>query len=153
MRRRNRDKHHPPLAPATKDAIAITVRETITLVEIFEHAHARISELSDTDKETIADASGSTLIPSLFARVGLASIQGIHSIPLLAEEIASLEAAVINLESYEGNEVVLVAGYALLDDFANRKMNAHPLRHMHGVLAFADEAGDTASGPATPSLT
>lgn len=47
----------------------------------------------------------------------------------------------INLESYEGNEVVLVAGYQLLDKFANRKVNFYPLRDVHGVLAFLMRPG------------
>ncbi|MFE9171109.1 hypothetical protein ACFYNZ_16555 [Streptomyces kebangsaanensis] len=122
-------------------------------MEILEHAHARISELSDADGETVADASGSTLIPLLYARAGLASIQGLNHIPLLVGEIGLLEAAVINLESYEGNEVVLCAGYELLNHCAHRKKNAYPLRYVHGVMAFADEDEDTTSGPATPSLT
>ncbi|PZH15966.1 hypothetical protein C1I97_07395 [Streptomyces sp. NTH33] len=122
------------------------------LVEIFEHAHIQISDLSDADRETIADASGSALIPLLCARVGLALTQGRHNIPLLAAEVGLLEAAVINLESYEGNEVVLCAGYELLDSFANRKTNTYPVCYVYGILAFADEAGETASGPATPSL-
>ncbi|MFF0010457.1 hypothetical protein [Streptomyces sp. NPDC005374] len=153
MRRRHRDRLHADSTPATPDAIAVTVQEISTLVEIFEHAHARISGLSDASKETIADASGSILLPSLFARAGLASIQKNRGIPLLVDEIGLLEAAVINLESYEGNEVVLVAGYELLEEFANRRINGHPLCHVHGVLAFADEAGETASGPATSSRT
>jgi hypothetical protein len=141
------------LTPAPPDAIAITIEEIATLADIFQHAHARIFDLSDADEETVASASGSVLMPSLFARAGLASIQDNHSIPLLVDEIGLLEAAVINLESYGGNEVVLVAGYTLLDEFAKRTINDHPLRHVHGVLAFTDEAGETASGPATSSLT
>ncbi|MEU6523776.1 hypothetical protein ABZ892_13380 [Streptomyces sp. NPDC046924] len=143
MCRRHRDKVYAPLAPVASDVIAITVRELVALVEVFEHAHAQISELSDASGETIASASGVTLVPSLYARAGLASIRGLRDIPLLVDEIGLLEAAVINLESYEGNEVVLVAGYELLDNFAHRERNAHPLRCKHGILAFADEAGDT----------
>lgn len=153
MRRRRRDQPHEPLDSIESDAIAITIREIVTLLEVLEHAHARIAELSEVDKETLARASGSTLIPTLYARAGFASIQGRRSIPLLADEIGLLEAAVINLESYQGNEVVLCAGYQLLDDFANRKRNAYPLCHVHGILAFAGEAEDTTSGSATPSLT
>ncbi|MFF7647415.1 hypothetical protein [Streptomyces canus] len=153
MRRRHRDEPHAPLAPVTPDVIAISVREIATLVDIFEHAHTRISELSDADRETITSASGSTLISSLYARAGLASIREIPDIPLLVDEIGLLEAAVINLESYEGNGVVLITGYELLDNFAHRKRNAHPLRYMHGILAFADDAEDTTSGSVTPSLT
>lgn len=143
MYRRHRDKVPAPLAPDASDAIAVTVRELVSLIEIFGHVHAQISELSEASGETIAHASGLALVPSLYARAGLASIRGLRDIPLLVDEIGLLEAAVINLESYEGNEVVLVAGYELLDNFAHRERNAHPLRCRHGVLAFADEAGDT----------
>ncbi|MFI6935462.1 hypothetical protein [Streptomyces sp. NPDC050287] len=141
------------MTPALPDAIAIAIQETATLIEILEHAHSRIVELSEAGKETLARASGSSLIPILYARAGFASIRGRRSIPLLADEIGLLEAAVINLESYQGNEVVLVAGYQLLDDFANRTRNAYPVCHVHGILAFAGEAEDTTSGSATPSLT
>lgn len=60
----------------------------------------------------------------------------------------------INLESYQGNEVILCDGYQLLDDFANRTINAHAVCHTHGILAFAGKAEeDTISGSSTPSLT
>ncbi|MCT9112361.1 hypothetical protein N4G69_43440 [Streptomyces mirabilis] len=98
--------------------------------------------MSDVDDETIARASGTSLIPSLYARAGLILTKGGANIPLLVSEVGLLEAAVINLESYEGNEVVLVAGYELLDVFANREANAHPLRRIHGILTFDDEAGN-----------
>ncbi|MFG2459334.1 hypothetical protein ACGFWE_20040 [Streptomyces sp. NPDC048523] len=120
---------------------------------IFEHAHDRISELSDADGAVIDNASGHLLVPSLYARVGLASIKGACNIPFLVTEIGSLEAAVINLESYRGNEVVLCVGYELLEKFATRERNSHPMRHVHGVPVFIDEAGDSANGSATPSLT
>ncbi|MFF7887498.1 hypothetical protein ACH40F_39325 [Streptomyces sp. NPDC020794] len=133
--------------------IAITIREVVALIEILEHAHACITELSDANEETLARASGSKLIPALYARAGFASIRGFRNIPLLTDEIGLLEAAVINLESYRGNEVVLCSGYHLLDHFANRSRNSYPLCYVHGILTFTDEVEDTASGPATPSLT
>ncbi|WP_158697838.1 hypothetical protein [Streptomyces prunicolor] len=151
-RRRNREQPHEPFTPTTSGAIAIAIQEIVTVIEILEHAHSQITELSDASNETISSASGSTLIPSLYARAGLASINGRHDIPLLASEISLLEAAVINLESYDGNETVLCAGYELLDNFTYRRRNADPLSSVHGILTFAGEAGDTASGPATPSL-
>ncbi|MFJ3671181.1 hypothetical protein ACIPSE_32440 [Streptomyces sp. NPDC090106] len=153
MRRRHRGKVEVALTAATPDVIAITLQEIVSLVEVLDHAHAQISHLSDAESDTVADASGAALVPSLFARVGLAAIQGFHDIPLLADEVGLLEAAVINLESYEGNEVVLVAGYGLLDLFAKRRKNVHPLREVHGILAFSEEAGDAVSGSATPSMT
>ncbi|MFE9925736.1 hypothetical protein ACFYQA_30470 [Streptomyces sp. NPDC005774] len=143
MYRRHRDKLHAPLSSIASGVIAITIRELVALVGVFEHAYAQISELSDASGETIANASGLTLISSLYARAGMASIRGLRDIPLLVDEIGLLDAAVINLESYEGNEVVLVAGYELLDNFANRERNSYPLRCKHGILAFTDEAGET----------
>ncbi|MFG1665145.1 hypothetical protein [Streptomyces sp. Y7] len=153
MRRRRREHPQEPLVPISPDAIAITIREAVTLIEILEHAHARIAELSDADEEAIARGSGSSLIPLLYARAGFTSIHGRRNVPLLADEIGLLEAAVINLESYQGNEVALCAGYQLLDDFANRDRNSYPLCRVYGILAFTGEVGDTASGAATPSLT
>lgn len=149
-------RHEQSLAlsnSATLDSIAISFRETISLVTIFEHSHAQIFSLDDADEEVIANASGSVLLPELYTRSGWASLQGVSSIPLLVGEIGLLEAAVVNLESYEGNEVVLVAGYGLLDAFGNRKKNIYPLRYAPGILTFANAAGDTTSGSATPSLT
>ncbi|WP_143138270.1 hypothetical protein [Streptomyces mirabilis] len=97
--------------------------------------------MSDVDDETIARASGASLIPSLYARAGLTLTKGGDNIPLLVGEVGLLEAAVINLESYEGNEVVLVAGYELLDVLSNREVNTSPLRRIHGILTFDGEAG------------
>jgi hypothetical protein len=105
------------------------------------HAQNKIAELSDVDDETIARASGASLIPSLYARAGLTLTKGGDNIPLLVGEVGLLEAAVINLESYEGNEVVLVAGYELLDVLSNREVNTSPLRRIHGILTFDGEAG------------
>lgn len=153
MRRRRRDQSVEPLVAIPPVAIAIPIREVAGLIEVLEHAHTCIEQLSGTDKETLARASGSSLIPLLYARAGFASIQKRQNIPLLADEIGLLEAAVINLESYQGNEAVLCVGYQLLDDFAKRKRNSYSLCRVHGILAFTDEVDDTASGPATPSLT
>lgn len=134
MRRCHRDQPRDPFVSAIPGAIAIAIPEVATLIEI------------------VTKVSGSNLIPMLYARVGFTSIQGRRSLPLLADEIGFLEAAVINLESYQGNEVVLCAGYQLLEDFANRKRNISPLCRVHGILAFACEAEGTTSGSVAPSL-
>ena len=142
IRRRHRDEPQPHSnSSAASDSIQITIRELIALVGVLGHAHTKIAELSDTDDETIARASGSALIPSLYARAGLALTKNGDTIPLLVSEVGLLEAAVINLESYEGNEVVLVAGYELLDVFSNREANSSPLCRIHGILTFGGEAG------------
>ena len=153
IRRRHRDEpQSPSTSPAAPNAIKITIPELISLVGVLEHAHNKIAELSDADNETVARASGFTLISSLYARAGLALTKGGDCIPLLVSEVGLLEAAVINLESYEGNEVVLVAGYELLNVFSNREENTHPLRRTHGILTFDSEGGDSTRGSVTPSL-
>lgn len=143
MRRRRRDEASAP-ATSHQDsrAIPITFGETDALVAVFEHAYTRIRALSDADAQTLARASGSALIPVLYARVGLASCRRRSVIPLLTEELSALEAAVVNLQSYGGNEVVLCTGHDLLDEFSGRRENTRPLSYEHGILAYADGAED-----------
>ncbi|HLL34115.1 MAG TPA: hypothetical protein VK545_09520 [Streptomyces sp.] len=148
MRRRRRDQPQEA-TPTAADAIAVTLPEVITLVGVLEHAHSRMAELSDADGETLANASGSALIPALCARVGLASIQGRRNVPLLSSELGLLEAAVVNLESYEGNEVVLVDGYELLERFTRRQSETHPVRRVHGILTLAQDPESPTGGPAS----
>ena len=153
LRRHHRDQSQKPTdLPTASGAFPITAQEMVSLVGVLEHAHTRITELSDTDAETIVRASGAALIPLLYARAGFALTQGIRNIPFLVSEVGLLEAAVINLETYQGNEVVLVAGYEILDALSRREVNSYPLRQRHGILAFADVAGDSTSGSAAPSL-
>ncbi|MEV0642312.1 hypothetical protein AB0I77_46850 [Streptomyces sp. NPDC050619] len=124
------------MLPPDAGALAISIREVVALVEVLEHAHVQIARLSDADERVISNASGSLLIPTLYARAGLAASWGRDRIPLLASEVGLLEAAVVNLESYEGNEVVLCSGYELLEVLATRKQEPRSLRHIHGILAF-----------------
>ncbi|MEU3346444.1 hypothetical protein ABZ723_15945 [Streptomyces sp. NPDC006700] len=117
------------------------------LVELFEYAHAQIARLSSADERTTANASGSALIPALYARAGLAASRLRDDLPLLAGELRLLEAAVINLESYEGTEVMLCTGYELLDRLTRRRRNVHPLRLVHGILSFVHEARGAVGTP------
>ncbi|MFF4791138.1 hypothetical protein ACFY2M_15430 [Streptomyces sp. NPDC001276] len=121
-----------------------------TLVELFDYARTQITELSRADEKTIADASGSALIPALYARAGVASSQLRDNLPLLASELGLLEVAVINLESYEGSEVMLCTGYELLDNFTHRRRSSYPLRLVHGILSFVYETRGTPDGTAKP---
>ncbi|MFD5425272.1 hypothetical protein [Streptomyces sp. NPDC127084] len=116
----------------------------VALVETFEYAHAQIAVRSDADDETIAKASGSLLIPALYARAGFAAGRQSDRIPLLVSELGSLEAAVLNLESYGGHEAALCVGYGMLDSLGKREAGTGNLRSVHGILAFADEAADPA---------
>ncbi|WP_338673944.1 hypothetical protein V1460_13370 [Streptomyces sp. SCSIO 30461] len=142
MRRRRDQSGEPSAPPDASNAIAITLREVVALVETFEYAHAQIAMRSDADDHTVAKASGSHLIPALYARAGFAAGRESDRIPLLVSELGSLEAAVLNLESYGGHEAELCLGYGMLDSLGNREAGAGLLRSVHGILAFADEAAD-----------
>jgi hypothetical protein len=153
MRRRTfAQRQEPRIAQDSSPGLAINIEELVTLIKVFEHAHSQISKLSEADGKTIEDASGTHLIPSLYARAGLAASRGFGEIPLLAREVGLLEAAVVNLESYEGNEVVLVSGYELLAVLASREKEARCLCQVHGILSFADGQPDPGNEPAIPSL-
>ncbi|MFJ3671064.1 hypothetical protein ACIPSE_31840 [Streptomyces sp. NPDC090106] len=119
---------------------------------VVDHAYAQLMSLSDADQDVIANASGTVLLPELYARSGWAALRDADVIPLLVDEIGQLEAAVLNLESYGGHEVALVAGYGLLESFGGRDRNVHPLHRVHGVLAFTGGTADeAATGSATPA--
>jgi hypothetical protein len=154
MRRRRRGESDRPREQQgpEEDArgLVITLQELSTLVNILEHAHNQIAALSDADEETIGNASGSLLIPSLYARAGVAASGGRDDIPLLEREVGLLEAAVVNLESYEGNEVVLVSGYGLLSVLSARRSARRTLHRVHGILAFDYGAPGSASGSDAP---
>ncbi|MFC9950008.1 hypothetical protein [Streptomyces prasinus] len=151
MYRRRKDREDVP-SSVLLNAIAISVEEMCALIDVFEHAHARIVGLSDADETVVAKAAGSSLIPLLYARAGMAVGKGIDSIPLLVDEAGLLDAAVINLESYEGNEAVLCSGYALLDSLEIRKESTRPARSEHGILRFSDESERAPSGSSGPFL-
>lgn len=82
---------------------------------------------------------------------GVASTWGRDEIPLLDVEVGLLEAAVINLESYEGNEVMLCSGYELLDIVASRKKSSH-LHRVHGIWAFRYDPEEVCYGSVGPTI-
>lgn len=85
--RRRRDQARDYLKPADPDIIAITIQEIVALVEVLEHAHVQISKLSNSDSETIINASGSALIPSLYARAGWSRSRGIAAAMYLCSSV------------------------------------------------------------------
>lgn len=140
IRRRNRTPSPGPSeVPQTPQAVPISLQELATLVSVFDHAYDQISRLGDVGEETAGKASGTVVIPALYARAGLAATLGRGDIPLLADEVGLLEAAVLNLESYEGNEVALCSGYQLLEFLTERARNSRPVRQVHGIFSFHDE--------------
>ncbi|MET9035292.1 hypothetical protein [Streptomyces mirabilis] len=122
------------------------------LVAVFEHAHSQIVKLSDARRETIEKASGSHIISELYARAGLAASQGSYELPLLASEVGLLEAAVVNLESYEGYEVVLCSGYELIAALSSRRTKNRPVRRVYGILSFVYGELGPMNSSTTPSV-
>ncbi|MFE9724532.1 hypothetical protein ACFYQ5_13340 [Streptomyces sp. NPDC005794] len=154
MRRFRRDKtvradEPPPLA------VPININEAKDLIEVLRHARTQIAKLTreDVDQERVTQAGGSALIASLYARIGLTFTRGGGTVPVLITEIGQVEAAVLNLESYDGHEVILCLGYALLQKLENRKGACQSLCLVDGVWAIADETGESASDSAAPSTT
>ncbi|MFF9109937.1 hypothetical protein [Streptomyces sp. NPDC014805] len=136
-------------APADTGALALTAAELADLLQVLDHAREQITELSKADADTVAAASGSALIPVLCARAGIAALRGHGSIPLLAPEAGLLEAAVLNLQSYQGNEAVLCTGHALLDALDRREHVTGRLVVVHGILAFDGDTETETDGPAS----
>lgn len=101
---------------------------------------------------TGSKASGSTLISSLYARIGSTVVRGRGAVPILITEIGQVEAAVLNLESHDGHEVPLCPGYALLQKLETRRGVCRSLGLIDGIWAIADETGESASGAAAPSM-
>jgi hypothetical protein len=153
MRRFRRGKNdqvaeQPPLA------LQISIDEAKDLIEVLRHARTQIVELTrgDADQELVARAGGSDLIASVYARIGLTVVQGRDAVPILVTEIGQVEAAVLNLESYEGHEVVLCLGYALLQNLESRQSSWRSLTLIDGIWAITNETGESANGATAPSI-
>ncbi|MFI5567462.1 hypothetical protein ACIA6T_08895 [Streptomyces sp. NPDC051740] len=153
MRRFRRGKNdqaaeQPPLA------LQVSINEAKDLIEVLRHAQTQIVELTrDADQELVARAGGSDLIASIYARIGLTVVQGRDAVPILVTEIGQVEAAVLNLESYEGHEVVLCLGYALLQNLESRKSSWRSPTLVDGIWAITNETGESANGATAPSIT
>ncbi|KUL43774.1 hypothetical protein [Streptomyces regalis] len=123
-------------------AFEITMDELRAIERVTFHARTRLRELSDSPASTVIDASGSALVPVLYERAGAAHALGSSGIPMLVSEITNVEAAVLNLESYAGHEVVLCEGYTLLNRFAFLKGQARVTQEIGGVVTLPGEAVD-----------
>ncbi|MEU1475811.1 hypothetical protein ACFYZ8_01345 [Streptomyces sp. NPDC001668] len=126
----------PPLA------FEITMDELRTIERVTRHARARLRELSDSSEPTLTNGSGSALVPVLYERAGAADALGRSGIPMLIGEIAHVEAAVVNLESYAGHETVLCDGYSLLNRLAFLKGRVRVAQEIAGVVTLPGDAAD-----------
>jgi hypothetical protein len=130
-------------APQPPPAFAITMDELGSIERVTLHARTQLRKLSGSSSSTVIDASGSALVPVLYERAGAADALGQSGIPMLVSEIAHVEAAVVNLESYDGHEVELCEGYALLNRLAFLKGQARVTQEIGGVVTLPGEAADT----------
>ncbi|GCB49148.1 hypothetical protein [Streptomyces sp. NL15-2K] len=130
-------------APQPPPAFVITMDELGSIERVTLHARAQLRKLSDSSASTVTDASGSALVPVLYERAGAAHALGQSGIPMLVSEIAHVEAAVLNLESYAGHETVLCEGYTLLNRLAFLKGEARVTQEIGGVVTLPGEATDT----------
>jgi hypothetical protein len=130
-------------APQPTPAFAITMDELRSIERVTFHARAQLRKLSGSSASTVIDASGSALVPVLYERAGAADALGHSGVPMLVSEIAHVEAAVVNLESYAGHETVLCEGYTLLNRLAFLKGQARVTQEIGGVVTLPGEAADT----------
>lgn len=117
-------------------AFEVSAGEYRALVRVIEHAQARLALAGAGDTDTIRNAGGAELLPSLRARAVAARDRGTDGVPMLATEIRHLEAAVVNLESYGGHEAVLCEGYTLLEECEDRQRRARSTHMADGILTL-----------------
>ncbi|QIJ62807.1 hypothetical protein [Streptomyces sp. JB150] len=153
-RRKRAAKDAPAAAPRPQLAFEITMDELRAIERVTLHARAQLRALSGGSAATIADASGSPLVPALHERAGAAHALGRPGIPMLVSEIGHVEAAVLNLESYAGHEAVLAEGYTLLKRLAFLTGQARVGQEIGGVVTLPGEAAGDVAGEAAgrPSL-
>jgi hypothetical protein len=145
-RRRRAAKDAPAAAPQPQLAFEITMDELRAIERVTLHARAQLRALSGSSAATIAEASGSPLVPVLYERAGAAHALGRSGIPMLVSEIGHVETAVINLESYAGHEAVLAEGYTLLNRLAFLTGQARVGQEIGGVVTLPGEAAGEAAG-------
>jgi hypothetical protein len=141
FRRRERTPADAPVQPPM--AFAITAQDLEALERLTSHARVQLLRLSDSDPGTVDSASGSRMMPLLHQRAGAARVLGHSGIPMLVTEVGDVQAAVLNLESYEGAPMALVEGYELLNRVTLLAELARAAQEIGGVVTLPDETTGT----------
>lgn len=141
FRRRESMPSDAPAPPSM--AFAITVQDLETLEAVTGHARVQLLRLSDSDPDTIDNASGYRVMPLLYQRAGAARVLGHSGIPMLVSEVGNVQAAVLNLESYQGDAMTLVQGYELLNRVTLLAELARAAQEVGGVITLPDETSGT----------
>lgn len=136
------DRCQKPEAPARlapRLAFAVTVQDLQTLERITSHARTQLARL-DTDMapDALNAASGYWLMLTLSERAGAARALGRSGIPMLVDEVEAVQAAVLNLQSYEGDDLAVVEGHELLNRVTVLAQLPRHAVEIGGVLTLPD---------------
>ncbi|MFI8206755.1 hypothetical protein [Streptomyces sp. NPDC085937] len=94
----------------------MTVQDLQTLERITSHARTQLARLdADMAPDALNAASGYWLMLTLSERAGAARALGRSGIPMLVDEVEAVQAVVLNLQSYEGDDLAVVEGHELLN--------------------------------------
>jgi hypothetical protein len=138
-----RRRRRPAPAPQPENdllAFELSRADFQILTRVIEHARECLEAGSTADPQTIRNAGGAELLPLLYPRAGAALASGAGGVPMLVSEIRHLEAAVVNLESFEGHEAMLCEGHALLERLAALGKHARTGRTVDGILRLPRSA-------------
>ncbi|CAL9326650.1 hypothetical protein SUDANB91_07196 (plasmid) [Streptomyces sp. SudanB91_2054] len=126
-------------ARAPRLAFAVTVQDLQALERITGHARIQLAKLGDDmDREALDRASGYWLMLSLSERAGAARVLGRPGIPMLVDEVRALEAVVLNLQSYGGDDMAVVEGHDLLSRVTVLAQLPCHTEEICGVLTLPD---------------
>ncbi|OVZ99568.1 hypothetical protein B9W64_37890 [Streptomyces sp. CS159] len=126
-------------ARAPRLAFAVTVQDLQALERITGHARIQLVKLGgDMDRDALDRASGYWLMLALSERAGAARVLGRPGIPMLVDEVGVLEAVVLNLQSYGGDDMAVVEGHDLLARVTVLAQLPCHTEEIGGVLALPD---------------
>ncbi|MCH5671013.1 hypothetical protein [Streptomyces gilvus] len=138
-RRERREEAFGDTRGAASRAFAISDEDLRTLERVTSHARTQLLRLSDSDLETIDNGSGYRLMPLMYQRAGAARVLGHSGVPMLVTEVSNVHAAVLNLESYQGDPVLVLEGYDLLNRLTLLAELAHAPEEIAGVVTLPNE--------------
>ncbi|MBT3162625.1 hypothetical protein HTV80_05820 [Streptomyces sp. Vc74B-19] len=136
--------------PARGPAFAVTVEDLQVLERVTGHARTQLARHADArDLGVVDEASGYWLMLTLSERAGAARALGHAGIPMLVEEVETVRAVVLNLESYGGATMALAEGYELLDRITLLSRLPCSATPVGGVLTLPGETPEVGALSAT----
>ncbi|MGW2496227.1 hypothetical protein ACWCV2_17215 [Streptomyces pseudogriseolus] len=143
-------KREPKAAPAPRLAFAVTVQDLQALERITSHARTQLARLDvDMAPDTLNDASGYWLMLTLSERAGAARALGRSGIPMLVDEVETVQTVVLNLQTYGGDDMAVVEGHDLLNRVTLLAQLPSLTEEIGGVLTLP--GGELAAGEPSPN--